>query len=293
MGFWVLVVIIVVTGLLVARRWLPDPATVGDTAYDLFRGLVPAPRPTVRVVARRVARVCRRQRVAMPFGQKAVLPRSFVVDLSPQEYAVIEPLRETVAEAVGTSLVRVAREKQWVCAGPPQIRLRPSEQVAEGRPRVDSSTLPPPQEPAEHTRALAPAAEVTLQLPAAEQTVAEPIRAIHEHRLRAAGEEADIVVRERAVTVGRAAECEVVVHYPSASRRQLRLVPGAAGCRVEDLASRHGTFVNGRAVQAPLLLRPGDTVQIGSQGPVWTYQPTYRCADQPGRHGGPALREVR
>lgn len=97
------------------------------------------------------------------------------------------------------------------------------------------------------------------------------------------------MVAGHAVDVGRSPECEVTIHYPSASRRHLRLTPTPAGCRLEDLDSRHGTRVNGAGVRQPVLLRPRDTVQIGTIGPTWTYQPSYG-AGIPDR---PPLREVR
>jgi pSer/pThr/pTyr-binding forkhead associated (FHA) protein len=109
------------------------------------------------------------------------------------------------------------------------------------------------------------------------------------HGLHTADGEPEIVVAGHTVVVGRAADCEVTIHYPSASRRHLRLVPTPAGCRLEDLGSRHGTLVNGVAVRQPVLLRPRDTVRIGSMGPSWTYLPSYGAGSQ----DRSPLREVR
>ncbi|MBA2552715.1 MAG: DUF3662 domain-containing protein [Geodermatophilaceae bacterium] len=328
MTLWVFLVVIAVTGVVVARRWLPDRSGLADTAYDCYRALVPLPRPTVRAVTKRIERVCRRQRVVMPFGQKAVLPRAFLVGLGPDEYAVIEPLLDTVQEAVGASLLRTAREKQWLHAGTPRVQVQASETVAEGRPEVISTTLPPPgtAHPAgpdpsadsrEPTLTVDPAPSVdepaeapvgrpepTLATGSApptlvsvggradlrpETTTAEIPAAPRVYRLRSGDGEPDIVVAGHAVDVGRSPECEVTIHYPSASRRHLRLTPTPAGCRLEDLDSRHGTRVNGAGVRQPVLLRPRDTVQIGTIGPTWTYQPSYG-AGIPDR---PPLREVR
>lgn len=333
MGLWIAIVVVVLTGLLVARRWLPDGATVSDAAYDAYRALIPAPRPTVRVVTKRIARACRRQRVAMPYGQKAVLPRAFLVGVSAEEYAVVEPLLDTVQEAVAASLLRTAREKQWLHAGSPRVVVQDSETVAEGRPEVISTTLPGPGtlrsaaeipreatmnvvsaasdfRPAplearpglgyaeaaatpeattafgpEPTRGLTGAADPATPPPSrpvlvpraapdlrAEPTAAEP-RGAGVYRLRGTSGEPDIVVTREPVLVGRAEDCDVTVTYPSASRHHLRLVPGEAGCRVEDLDSRHGTRVNGALVRQPVLLRARDTVQLGTMGPCWTYQP--------------------
>ena len=326
MSPWVFVLVIVATGLLVARRWLPDRSSLADTAYDCYRALVPAPRPTVRVVTKRIARVCRRQRVLLPFGQKAVLPRAFLVGVSADEYAVVEPLLDTVQEAVSASLLRTAREKQWLHAGAPRVLVQSSETVAEGRPEVISATLPPPGSthpdktledsagsreptltvgPADTARPQAPpeptqvTPEATRTSPPAlmavggrvdlrpEPTAAETSAPVREHRLSTADGEPDIIVAGHAVVVGRSTDCHVTVEYPSASRRHLRIIPTPSGCRLEDLGSRHGTRVNGTAVRQPVLLRPHDTVQIGTMGPSWTYQPSYREAET-----RPPLREV-
>ncbi|MGI8699262.1 MAG: FhaA domain-containing protein, partial [Mycobacteriales bacterium] len=278
---------------------------------------------------KRIARVCRRQRVAMPYGQKAVLPKAFLVGISAEEYAVVEPLLDTVQEAVSASLLRTAREKQWLHSGPPRVVVQDSETVAEGRPEVISTTLPGPgalsgggaDAPRESTTtyspgdAVAPGSEPThtvsasakpetpalirpetrpesthairdtppaaparpVLVPVTRDLRAEPTAAeLHGagvHRLRGTDGEPDIVLTREALVVGRAEDCDVTIGYPSASRHHLRLVPTLAGCRVEDLDSRHGTRVNGALVRQPVLLRARDTLQLGSMGPCWTYQP--------------------
>lgn len=178
-SLWILLVVVLLTAALVARRWLPDRAGLVDTAYDAWRGLVPAPRPTVRVVTKRVVRVCRRQRVTMPYGAKAVLPRAFRVGVSAEEYQVVLPLLGTVQDAVAESLLRTARERQWLHDGAPRVVVVEDETVAEGRPRVLSTSLPTP----ERAGAIAPVSEqprevrprvahreVTSQLPEPEPT---------------------------------------------------------------------------------------------------------------------------
>jgi len=241
-----------------------------------------------------------------------------------------------VQEAVAASLLRAAREKQWLHAGAPRILVQAGETVAEGRPEIISTTLPAPGSAAHTERADAPqstreptmtldsvppttpepalpdptaaSSKRTHGLPEAtrtssrglvavprqpdlrpEPTAAEVPAAAGEHRLHTADGEPDILVAEHPIVVGRSPECDVRIAYASASRQHLRLIPGAAGCRLEDLGSRHGTRVNGVVVRQPILLRAGDTVQIGAMGPRWTYEPSYRAVTQ----DPPPLREVR
>jgi ABC-type multidrug transport system ATPase subunit/pSer/pThr/pTyr-binding forkhead associated (FHA) protein len=50
-----------------------------------------------------------------------------------------------------------------------------------------------------------------------------------------------------------------------ASRRHARIFLEGGGCRIEDLGSKNGTFVNGRRVSGAQQLRAGDRVTVGSQ----------------------------
>ena len=78
---------------------------------------------------------------------------------------------------------------------------------------------------------------------------------------------------DRALTVGRSEICDIIVDYTSASRQHLRLEISAAGCLVTDLTSTHGTYVDGRPVTMPTVLRAGQSVRIGKAGPTWVYRP--------------------
>jgi ABC-type multidrug transport system fused ATPase/permease subunit len=71
------------------------------------------------------------------------------------------------------------------------------------------------------------------------------------------------LIGDEPVEVGR--ECDgVVVSDPEASRRHVRLTPGADGLTVADLGSLNGTTVNGIPLQREATLAIGDVVQIGS-----------------------------
>jgi DNA-binding NtrC family response regulator len=73
----------------------------------------------------------------------------------------------------------------------------------------------------------------------------------------------DHVVIDRAIVVGRAAECDVVLTGDTAaSRAHARLVPMADGIQVVDLDSRNGVFVDGRRVQGAAIVRAG-VVRLG------------------------------
>jgi len=67
----------------------------------------------------------------------------------------------------------------------------------------------------------------------------------------------------QAVTLGRAAGNEIVIHDERASRQHAEIVPAGDGWSIRDLGSRNGTLVGGRPITAEQPLAPGDVIAIG------------------------------
>ncbi len=68
---------------------------------------------------------------------------------------------------------------------------------------------------------------------------------------------------EGRTTLGRHSSNDLVLDDSGASRRHCAFVRGAEGCRVVDLDSHNGTFVNGEKV-TERALAPGDEIRIGA-----------------------------
>lgn len=66
------------------------------------------------------------------------------------------------------------------------------------------------------------------------------------------------------ITVGRGAECEVVLNDVSVSRRHAQFLRQAGGNYAQDLTSRNGTTINNEPLLQPRLLVPGDIVCVGN-----------------------------
>ena len=65
------------------------------------------------------------------------------------------------------------------------------------------------------------------------------------------------------LTFGRSSGNSVVLTDPSLSRRHARITWRENRALLEDLQSHNGTFVNGRRVQEPVALGPGDQLRLG------------------------------
>jgi pSer/pThr/pTyr-binding forkhead associated (FHA) protein len=66
------------------------------------------------------------------------------------------------------------------------------------------------------------------------------------------------------MVVGRDAGCDRVVHVLMVSGRHARLKREGDRIVIEDLGSSNGTFVNGRRIDGPTDVRPGDLIGLGS-----------------------------
>ena len=64
--------------------------------------------------------------------------------------------------------------------------------------------------------------------------------------------------------VGRLPDNHIVLGDASVSRRHCAvLVHADQSCEVHDTASRNGTYLNGRRINGPTRLRPGDEIRLG------------------------------
>jgi DNA-binding winged helix-turn-helix (wHTH) protein len=64
--------------------------------------------------------------------------------------------------------------------------------------------------------------------------------------------------------LGRGADSLVWIDAQSVSRRHARLMIASGLATLEDLGSKNGTFVNGTRLTAPVALRDGDELRVGS-----------------------------
>lgn len=65
------------------------------------------------------------------------------------------------------------------------------------------------------------------------------------------------------LVIGRAPTAHMRLEDPSVSRHHAKVTFGPAGVVLADLGSRNGTRVQGRSIEAPCTVQPGDVIQIG------------------------------
>jgi hypothetical protein len=97
--------------------------------------------------------------------------------------------------------------------------------------------------------------------------VAEPL----EERARTRNETAlllyagkRLVVGPTGVTLGRSRQCEIVLDDPNVSRQHAEIRPRGGSWVLTDLGSTNGSSVNGRRIDGPEVLKPGDELEFGT-----------------------------
>lgn len=66
------------------------------------------------------------------------------------------------------------------------------------------------------------------------------------------------------LSIGRQSSNQIVISDEQVSRRHAEVESNAGGVVVNDLSSSNGTFVNGTRISSPIVLKPGDTLQVGT-----------------------------
>lgn len=218
-------------------------------------------RPTARLLgahlepvtlARRLERAMDEERRVDAGGMLA--PTRFAVRVSPADAAALAHLPTLEDDLAGVALEH-ARRRGYRIPERPIVALLGAPELAPGDVRVAAGFADG------HGRASLPGArpEVTLvhPLPAAFAPgvvlrISAPGRATR-----------DVALDGRSVMIGRAADAEVTLADPLASRRHARLSPRAGRLVLSDLGSMNGTRVNGESVRETVV-SPGDQIEIGA-----------------------------
>ncbi len=83
------------------------------------------------------------------------------------------------------------------------------------------------------------------------------------------------------LTIGRSAECDVVIQDDSVSSQHAKFLCQADGDYVQDLTGQNGTTVNGEHLKGLLLLRKGDIISLGNIRMEYTFIPEAQTSSFP------------
>jgi hypothetical protein len=127
---------------------------------------------------------------------------------------------------------------------------------------------PPDERPSQQAEQAPPAEESgRTMIYSTANRVAEPL----EQRVRARNDTAlllvdgkRLVVGPAGVTIGRSRQCDVVLNDPNVSRQHAEIRPRGGSWVLSDLGSTNGSLLNGRRIEGPEQVKPGDEIEIGT-----------------------------
>jgi Protein of unknown function (DUF3662)/FHA domain len=165
-------------------------------------------------------------------------PNHFELLLSSEDLARFEQAEDAIVSELKRVIRETAAERGWGLVGPPEVEFRVGERLKKGDLRCEASLVEGEDDDptAGHRASLV---------------------------IREDGRERTVPLASADVTIGRLADCDVVLKDRGASRKhaQVRLRDGA--WVLTDLGSTNGTRLNGQTVQSRPL-SDGDKITIGT-----------------------------
>ena len=191
-------------------------------------------------------------------------PNEYAVWLSAEDRKQFEGYEDELAAELSGYLLEHARREKIALVTSPQITLQDRRAAAAGRVRHPGAARAPAGarvRPAEPGRR---GPHDGLLVLAADLRPARRARSQARPRVLNVQGGASELVGSRGAVMGRSRDCDVVLDDPNVSRRHAEVRPSGGGWIVNDLGSTNGIKVNGRRVDGPQSLRPGDVVELGT-----------------------------
>ena len=203
-------------------------------------------------------------------------PNEYRVYLSPRDRERFADEEGYLASELAGYLLEHARREDLALRSRPVVQFITDERLGLGEFGIQTRTSAPPpgglqQEaggPAPRSSP-APASDAggrTMIYSTSEriaEQLQEPARA-EERTALLLMEGKRIVIGASGATMGRSRQCEVMVDDPNVSRQHAEVRPRGGSWVVTDLGSTNGSRLNGRRLQEPTVLKPGDEIELGT-----------------------------
>jgi hypothetical protein len=195
---------------------------------------------------------------------RTYVPNEYRVFLSPRDRDRFASYEEALAAELGGYLLEHARRERLAMLSKPVIEFETDERLGLGEFGIQTRVVQPEQE------AAAPEAEEEsgrTMIYSTAGRVAEPL----EERARVRQQNALLIVDGKRMlvgpagaTIGRSRQCDVVLEDANISRQHAEIRPRGGSWVLTDLGSTNGSSINGRRIDHPEVIKPGDEIEIGT-----------------------------
>ena len=205
---------------------------------------------------------------------KTFVPNSYVVSLSPTDYAEFEQYKRSLERDLAEAVLGAARDRSFTLLAYPTVELEEDDDVSPGDVRVACALVDASGEevPADEPQRLGGvAAGHTMVLDRDALLSAKPRAPQGVIVAREGTVKREVRLSAEPITVGRDPKNDIVLDDRRVSRRHAEVRLRLGRYTLYDLASTNGTFVNGRRI-AEMVLSDGDHIAIGGAELVVTLE---------------------
>jgi hypothetical protein len=215
-------------------------------------------------IARKLAREMEEHRAVSL--ARTYAPNEYKVYLSPRDRQRFAGYESALADELAGYLLEHARRERLTLLAKPLIEFETDERLGLGEFGIQSGVVRVEEEEGASSPAAEPSAGRTMVYSNAGR-VAEPLRELARTRAQTAlllmgGRR--VVVGPAGVVLGRSRQSDVVLQDPNVSRRHAEIRPRGGSWVLTDLGSTNGSRINGRTIDRPEVLKPGDEIELGT-----------------------------
>jgi hypothetical protein len=210
-------------------------------------------------------------------------PNEYRVYLSPRDRERFAEEEGYLASELAGYLLEHARREDLALRSRPVVQFITDERLGLGEFGIQTRTSAPPPGDAQHqphqeppaSRASPPDEGGRTMIYSTSERMAEqlqePARAEQRTALLLMNGKR-LVIGAAGVTMGRSRQCEVMVDDANVSRQHAEIRPRGGSWVVTDLGSTNGSRLNGRTLEQPTVLKPGDEIELGTTTLTFTLE---------------------
>ena len=201
-------------------------------------------------------------------------PNEYRVFLSPRDRERFAGYEAALTAELAGYLLEHARRERLTLLSRPVIEFETDDRLGLGEFGIQTRVAQLDEEPVSAPPEEEPRSGRTMVYSSAER-VAEPLE--EQGRARAQTElmmndGRRVVIGAEGATIGRGRQADVVLNDPNVSRRHAEIRPRGGSWVITDLESTNGSQLNGRRIDGPEVLRPGDEIELGASVLTFTLE---------------------
>jgi hypothetical protein len=214
-------------------------------------------------IARKLAREMEEHRTQSL--SRAYAPNRYRVFLSPRDRERFADYEGALVEELVAYLLEHARAEELSLTSRPIVTFETDDRLRLGEFGIQTTTVQarsadePPQEEGEasgRTMVYSTAGRVAEPLEERAHVTHRRALLVHDNRR--------LVIGATGATIGRSRQCDIVLTDANVSREHAEIRPRGGSWVLTDLGSTNGTSLNGRVIDGPEVVRPGDEIDLGT-----------------------------